>query len=129
MPSPKYRFVYSGIRVKNMQESIDFYTNIFGMKISRRGKMPHGGEYVGLRSPGSRQELELNWYPPKSKYYTKYAKGEEMDHLAFGVGNALKAYNDMKSKGVKAAIPPSRSKGTEIYVQDPNGIWIELLNW
>ncbi len=58
---PKYLFVYAGTRVRNLGKSLKFYNKIFGMKISRRGKMPHGGKYVALRSPGSRQELELNW--------------------------------------------------------------------
>ncbi|MGI0090941.1 MAG: VOC family protein [Nitrososphaerales archaeon] len=65
----------------------------------------------------------------RSEFYTKYANGEEMDHLAFGVGDAIRAYKELRKKGVRVAIPPSKSKGTEIYIKDPNGIWIELLNW
>jgi len=92
--------------------------------------MPHGGKYVGLRSPGSSQELELNWYPKRSKFYTKYRRGDELDHLAFGVGNVDAALQKLIKKGVEVAVSPSKAKGvTEVYVKDPDGIWIELLNW
>ena len=101
-----------------------------GMRVSRRGTMPHGGRYVALRSTGSSQELELNWYPSKSKYYSKYRRGDEMDHLAFGVGNVKAALKKLISEGVEVAVSPSEAKDvTEVYVKDPDGIWIELLNW
>jgi hypothetical protein len=31
-------------------------------------------------------ELELNWYPKTSKFYTPFKAGSELDHLAFAVG-------------------------------------------
>ena len=92
--------------------------------------MPHGGKYVALRSPGSLQELELNWYPKRSKFYTRYTRGEELDHLAFGVGKVKPSLEKLISRGVEVAVSPSKAKGiTEVYVKDPDGIWIELLNW
>jgi lactoylglutathione lyase len=126
----KFRFVYAGIRVRNLKKSLNFYRNIMGMKITRRGTMPHGGKYVALRSPGSRQELELNWYPARSRFYTKYRRGDEMDHLAFGVGNIRAALKRLMSKGVEVAVSLEKARGiTEVYVKDPDGIWIELLAW
>src|SRR3989304_3841852 len=29
--------------------------------------------------------------------------------------------------GAKPAVPPSKATGTEVYVKDPDGIWLELL--
>ncbi len=37
--------------------------------------MSHGGIWVELKSPGSPQRLELNWYPPGSRFHTRYRKG------------------------------------------------------
>ena len=126
----RFRFVYVGIRVKDLRKSLSFYRDIMGMRVARRGTMPHGGNYVALRSPGSSQELELNWYPTRSKFNRKYRPGEELDHLAFGVGDVKDALRKLTSKGVRVAVSLSRAKGvTEVYVKDPNGIWIELLNW
>lgn len=123
----KFRMFYAGIRVSDLERSVKFYTKIFGMKIVHEGTMPHGGKFVHLKSPGSQQKLELNWYPKGSKYYTKYKKGEELDHLAFVTDGVDKAYRWLVSKGVRIAIPPEKSEGTEVYVRDPDGIWIELL--
>jgi catechol 2,3-dioxygenase-like lactoylglutathione lyase family enzyme len=59
----RYRLVYTGIRVRDLKKSTNFYTKIMGMRVTRRGTMPHGGKYVALRSLRSSQELELNWVP------------------------------------------------------------------
>jgi len=125
-----FRFVYAGIRVRDLKKSIRFYKGVMGMRVTRRGRMPHGGKYVALRSRGSAQELELNWYPTRSRFYTSYKRGDELDHLAFGVGDVAAALEKLVSKGVEVAVSPSKARGvTEVYVKDPDGIWIELLNW
>jgi lactoylglutathione lyase len=123
----KYRFYYAGIRVRNLKRSRDFYTKAFGMKVVNEGTMGHGGKYVQLVGPGSKQKLELNWYPNGSRFHTPYRKGDEMDHLAFVVADVKKAYGELIRKGAKPAVPPEKSEGTEVYVKDPDGIWIELL--
>ena len=99
-----------------------------GMKIVGKGTMPHGGKYVHLRSLKSQQMLELNWYPEHSRFYTEYREGDELDHLAFTVKDAKKAFEVLVKNGVEVAVSPSESRGTEIYVKDPDGIWIELLD-
>jgi len=124
----KYRFYYSGIRVRDLKRSLAFYTKVLGMRVASRGKMGHGRRFVHLRSPGSTQRLELNWYPDGSRFYTEYRNGEELDHLAFAVDDVGRAYAELVKKGVAVAVKPSEAKGTEVYVQDPDGIWIELLD-
>jgi len=123
----KFRFYYSGIRVRDLKKSLDFYTKVIGMKVVNKGTMPHGGKWIHLRGKGSEQTLELNWYPEGSRFYTDYLKGEELDHLAFRVKDVDKAYELLISKGATPAVTPKESKGTEVYVKDPDGIWIELL--
>jgi len=123
----RIRFTYTGIRVKDLKKSPQFYRKVFGMKVTSRGTMPHGGKYVHLKSPGSPQRLELNWYPPRTRFYTRYSRGVELDHLAFRVEDVRKAFAELVRKGARVAVSPSNSKGTEVYVKDPNGIWIELL--
>ncbi len=124
----RFRFYYAGIRVRDMKRSLDFYRKAMGMNVVNKGTMPHGGKFVQLRGKGSKQTLELNWYPSGSRFYSDYVPGEEMDHLAFVVKDAAKAYKELISKGATPAVPPKESKGTEVYVKDPDGIWIELLS-
>ncbi len=121
------RFHYTGIRVRDLERSLAFYTGALGMKVIGRGTMAHGGRYVHLRTPRSPQRLELNWYPKGTRFYTPYRRGEELDHLAFVVDDVRQAYRELVRKGASPAVDPAHSKGTEVYVRDPDGIWIELL--
>jgi catechol 2,3-dioxygenase-like lactoylglutathione lyase family enzyme len=123
----KCRFTYTGVRVRDLNRSVKFYTEILGLKVIGGGRMAHGGKYVHLRTPGSRQRLELNWYPKGSRFFAPYRTGEELDHLAFTVDDVREAFEELVRKGATAAIDPAHSKGTEVYVKDPDGIWIELL--
>ena len=123
----KFRLYYTGIRVRNLKKSLDFYTKTMGMKVVGKGTMPHGGKYINLKDSSSKQTLELHWYPVGSRFFSEYTAGEELDHLAFVVSDVKKAFKELVRKGAKVAVSPSESKGTEVYVRDPDGIWIELL--
>ncbi len=123
----KYRLYYAGVRVRDLDRSLDFYTRVLGMKVVGKGTMPHGGKYVHLKSPRGSQRLELNWYPRSSRFYTTYHQGEELDHIAFVVDDVGKAYRELVRKGAAPAVRPSEAQGTEVYVKDPDGIWLELL--
>lgn len=76
--------------------------------------------------PGSKNELELNYYPRGNRFAKRYTKGEEMDHLGFVVKDARGTYSQLVAKGAKPLIGPGDTKDTEFYVADPDGIWIEL---
>lgn len=121
------QLIYFGIRVRNMQRSLKFYTKVLGMKVIHKGKMRHGGVFVHLKRPGSAQRLELNYYPPKNRFYEKYQPGTEMDHIGFWAEDVDRTYTKLISKGAKrAAAPFSNGRERLAYVKDPDGIWIEF---
>ncbi len=124
----KFRMVYTGIRVKNMDESVRFYTEVLGMKLVGRARVESTrGEWVQLRSEGSGQLLELNWYAPDSPFYTEWRHGTEMDHLCFRVDDLDEAVKVLEAEGAKRLGGPYLTPGWEmIDVSDPNGICIEL---
>lgn len=127
-PGVAVKFFYTGIRVRSLERSIEFYRNVMGMKVTRRGKMRHRGIWVELRSPGSDQRLELNWYPRGSKFYTPYRRGEELDHIAFRVPQVAEAFRELVAKGARPEVKPFKEERYEFaFVSDPDGIWIELL--
>jgi lactoylglutathione lyase len=122
------KFVYTGIRVRDLRLSVGFYTRTMGMKEMRRGKMQAGGVYVQLKSKSSEQELELNYYPPGKKYYEEYGEGSELDHLAFWCEDVRRDYEKALAGGAASAIEPWDESGyTLAFVRDPDGCWIELI--
>jgi len=122
------KFRYTGIRVRDLERSISFYRDVIGMKMLFRGTMAHGGTFVHFESPGSKQRLELNWYPEDNRFWSAYRRGEELDHLAFKVDDVRKRFKELVAKGAKAAVKPFREDNYDIaFVKDPDGIWIELL--
>ncbi len=125
------RFVYTGIRVRNLKRSTAFYRKVMGMKVVLRGKMTetkNGGTFVHLVSPRSTQRLELNWYPRGNEYYCAYHDGEALDHLAFWVDDVKKRFEEMVERGARVAVKPFRERSYELaFVKDPDGIWIEVL--
>jgi lactoylglutathione lyase len=125
-----YRLVYTGIRVRDMDESLRFYIEGFGMEVvdNREPTPPTEGEVVTLRSPGGAQRLELNWYAEGRRFGPPYSNGEDLDHLGFEVEDLDAALSELSSNGVEILIRPGEIGGwREAFVKDPNGIWIELL--
>ena len=123
----KSKFTYVGIRVTNLQRSIDFYTKVLGMKVKGRGKVDQTkGETVGLESEKDGFSLELNFYEKDSPFNTKYFVGEGLDHLAFNVDNLDKALEEAKKAGYKTVLEMKADGSRWAYIEDPDGIWVEL---
>jgi lactoylglutathione lyase len=127
------KLTYVGIRVSDIESSLKFYVDLFGLRVIGRGKMKHGGVYVLLEDKTTKEKVELNWYPEQSPFYQEYSVGEGIDHLGFVVDDVNKAYEELISKGATPAAKPWREiEGDDQswigFVKDPDGIWIELIN-
>jgi lactoylglutathione lyase len=123
----KSKFTYVGIRVTNLQRSIDFYTKVLGMQVTGRGKVEQTkGETVGLQSEKDGFTLELNYYEKDSPYNTEYTAGEGLDHLAFKVEDLDKALEEARKAGHRTILEMKADGGRWAYIEDPDGIWIEL---
>jgi len=117
------KFIYTGILVSNLERSIAFYKKSLGMKLLFKTTIREtGGRVAWLTTLGSKQILELNWYPKKYRYGGKSG----LDHLAFEVRDASIAYERL-TKNRKGMIPPFKEgKWLLAYMKDPDGNWIEL---
>ncbi|MGA3289289.1 MAG: VOC family protein [Candidatus Bathyarchaeia archaeon] len=123
----KAKFTYVGIRVTNLQKSIDFYTKLLGMKVTGRSKIGQTkGEVIGLESEAGGFALELNYYEDNSPYNIKYVAGEGLDHLAFKVDDLDKALEEAGRFGHRVILQMKADGNRWAYVEDPDGIWIEL---
>jgi len=123
----KSKLTYVGIRVTDLQGPIDFYTKLLGMNLVDQSKMElTKGETAVLQSEKGGPVLELNYYREDSPYNTKYSAGEGLDHLAFKVDDLDKALEEARKAGHKTILKLQQDGGRWAYIEDPDGIWIEL---
>ena len=123
------RILHTMLRVNDLKESIDFYQNIFGMKVLRQKDYPEGKfslAFIGYDDEMSNTVIELthNWDTGK------YDHGGAFGHIAIEVDDVYKACEEITNKGgnvVRDAGPMMRSKLLLAFVEDPNGYKIELI--
>jgi len=127
----KFAFAYTGIRAHDLAATVNFFTKGLGMKEVGRSLIEEtGGTVVNLASDGKEHQLEVNWYPPGSKFADKYLPGEALDHLYFEMPRGEKlepAIAHLQRAGGKVRIEPFAEGGGRIaYVDSPDGHTIEL---
>lgn len=117
------------LRVGNLQRSIDFYTEVLGMKLlrtSENSEYKYTLAFVGYASNPEQAELELtyNWG------VESYDLGSAYGHIALGVPDVYAACDKIKAAGgnVTRAAGPVKGGSTVIaFVTDPDGYKIELI--
>src|SRR5437870_754493 len=124
----KAKFFYTGIRVKDLEASVEFYTTLLGMKVRGRNTVDAAkGTVVELVCEGEGgNTLELNYYEKGSSFDTTYAVGDGLDHLAFAVKDLDAALAEAAKAGHPVVLKMQEPGSRYAYIQDPNGIWIEL---
>lgn len=123
------QLLHTMIRVGDLQRSIDFYTEILGMKLLRKKDYPGGrftNAFVGYGDENENTVVELthNWDTDS------YDLGSGFGHLAFGVEDIYATCDAMREKGINITREPGPMKhGTTViaFVEDPDGYKIELI--
>jgi lactoylglutathione lyase len=127
--SGEFQYLHTMIRVNDLEESIDFYTKLLGMKELRRTDVPDGKytlAFVGYGGEKDHTVLELTY-----NYGTDhYDQGTAFGHLALGVSDIKATVEKLRAAGAKIAREPGPVKfGTTMiaFIEDPNGYKIELI--
>jgi lactoylglutathione lyase len=123
------RLLHTMIRVGDLQRSIDFYTQVLGMRLLRKSDYPGGrftNAFVGYDDESRAAVLELthNW-DTKS-----YDMGSGFGHVAVEVEDAHETCAEVKKRGGKVTREPGPMKhGTTViaFVEDPDGYKIEFV--
>ena len=123
------RILHTMIRTGDLDRSIDFYTQVLGMRLLRKTDYPGGrftNAFVGYDDESRAAVLELthNW-DTKS-----YDMGSGFGHVAVEVEDAYKACDEVWKRGGKVAREPGPMKhGTTViaFVEDPDGYKIEFV--
>ncbi len=114
-----------GIMVKNMEESIRFYTEVLGMELNRRSIVNEQLELVFLNFPGQESvEVEL-----VGRWDKSFVDSGIVNHLALTVENIEDELRRLKEYGVTLIDEEPRivMNGVKIaFFFGPNGERLEL---
>lgn len=124
------RYLHTMVRVKDIDESLDFYCNKLGLTEVRRSENEKGRyTLVFLAAPADQNrakeeqaplvELTYNWDPEK------YDGGRNFGHLAYEVDDIYALCDRLMKAGITINRPPR--DGRMAFVRSPDGISIELL--
>lgn len=123
------RFLHTMLRVGNLQRSIDFYTQVMGMKLLRTTERPeqkYSLAFVGYASNPDQAELELTYNHGVESYDIGTAYG----HVALGVKDVYATCEQIRASGGNITREPGPVKGgTSViaFITDPDGYKIELI--
>ena len=126
----KSAFMYTGIRVRDLDRAIEFFTRVLGMKLAGRVKADWTkGEFANLVSGDGKHWLELNWYPDHGPIEPPFREGEALDHLGFEVADLDVALTLLKKEGFEAKYGPFHGGDWHYaFVPVVDGIWLDLFH-
>jgi len=121
--------LHTMLRVGDLDKSLAFYTEIFGMTLLSRDDFPAGRftlAFIGYGDESENTVLELthNWDT------SSYDLGEGYGHIAIAVDDAAAACELIKQRGgnvVREAGPMMHGTIVIAFVEDPDGYKIELI--
>ncbi|PZU79917.1 MAG: lactoylglutathione lyase [Shinella sp.] len=124
------RYLHTMVRVKDLDASLDFYCNVFGLTEIRRMENEKGRftlvflaarDDIDAARHNSAPCLELtyNWDPED------YTGGRNFGHLAYEVDDIYAICQKLMDRGVTINRPPR--DGHMAFVRSPDGISIEIL--
>ena len=120
----KIKYLHTMVRVKNIEQSLEFYCNLLGLKEIRRKNSEEGKfTLVFLAAPKQEEvciELTYNWNSAEN-----YTEGRNFGHLAFEVDNIYQICEKLQKSGISINRPPR--DGRMAFIRSPDNISVELL--
>jgi len=137
---------HTGFVVRDIDQTIDFYTNVVGLGLVGRTERSGGfaSQLLGFRDAhikgafvelGDGHQLELIQYinPPVGDSHLNL-NDAGASHLAFFVENIEEFYSDKSSQGLTFNSEPASLFGDDgellrkaLYARDPDGNWLEFV--
>ena len=119
------KLLHTRMRVSDMDQTINFYTNVLGLEILERKVSPRGSHLAFLKVPNSEELIELTSFPPSGPVKVQ----EDLVHLAFQVESLDETLVSLNSMGIKVTDGPTQtSSGSRfIFIDAPDGYEVELI--
>ena len=123
------RILHTMLRVGDLQRSVQFYTEVLGMKLLRttdRPEQKYSLAFVGYDTEDKAAVLELTY----NHGVERYDLGSGYGHVALEVDDAAKTCDAVRAKGGKVtreAGPVQGGMTVIAFVEDPDGYKIEFI--
>jgi len=119
------KLLHTRMRVSDLDQTIQFYTNVLGLEVLERKTSPRGSQLAFLRVPNSEELIELTSFPPSGPVKVQ----EDLVHLAFQVENLDDTIEQLGAKQIRITDGPTRtSSGSRfIFIDAPDGYEVELI--
>lgn len=123
------RILHTMLRTGDLQRSIDFYTQVLGMRLLRQKDYPDGEFTLAFLGYGDESdntviELTYNWG------VDSYDMGNAYGHIAIEVDDVYQAADEIRRRGgtiLREAGPMNAGTTIIAFVEDPDGYPIELI--
>ena len=117
------KLLHTMIRVKDLEATLDFYTNFIGLKETRRVPIGDEATLIFLADEDETYYIELTHNHGKRDYEL----GDQFGHLAFGTPDLAAVIADVEQRGwwYRSSRPEMTSR--YIFIKDPNGYDVEIL--
>ena len=130
MSKIKGRILHTMLRVKNLEASLEFYTENLGMNLLRRkdfetGRFTLAFVGYGLEESGAVIELTFNW-----DQEIAYDIGTGYGHIALGVSDIYSTCRQLRESGariIREPGPMKHGKTVIAFIEDPDGYQLELI--
>ena len=125
MPELVKKILHTRMRVSDLDATLNFYRNVFGLKVSRRHESPRGSKLAFLSVPNSDEEIEITYFPGSGPVKVQ----EDLMHLAFEVESMAKFQEHLDQIGVPLSDGPTQSSSGSVFafVDAPDGYEIEVI--
>ena len=119
------KFLHTRMRVSDMEQTIQFYTDVLGLEVLERKVSPRGSHLAFLKVPNSEELIELTSFPPSGPVRVQ----EDLVHLAFQVESLDDTIASLNAQGVRITDGPTQSSSGSrfIFIDAPDGYEIELI--
>jgi lactoylglutathione lyase len=125
-------FTHTSIRTSNIDESINFYTRLMGLKLLSRREIPQNdAEIAFLQDPdGKGARLELTFFRKQKSFVQAEYEERVFDHIAFEIKDMEETLSVMRKSKVTITDEPYKLGPTGpviAFIEDPDGTLIELI--
>ena len=119
------KFLHTRMRVDDLEATVKFYQDVFGLEVTKRHESPRGSKLVFLAVPNSEEEIEITYYPESGPVQVQ----EDLMHLAFQVEDMNQFGEHIRGLGLEFSDGPTESSSGSVFafVDAPEGYEIEVI--